>query len=240
MAVSVVLAAYNGEKYLSQQIDSIVSQFEEGDELIISLDPSTDQSQKMIKSFCKEDGRIRLVNGPGKGLISNFENGLKYVRNDYVFLSDQDDVWMKDKIRKVVASFDSDTMIVMHDAIITDGNLQSTGKSIYQVRNVRTGIWKNMIQNSYRGCCMAFRKELLDVVLPFPQKLPMHDQLIGITGELMGKVKLIDDQLILYRRHEDNASEMKHAGVMTMLKWRLQIIKAYFLIRQRIQNRKDK
>ena len=87
---------------------------------------------------------------------------------------------------------------------------------------------------------MAFRKELLKYVLPFPKKLPMHDQLIGITGEMLGKVKLIDDQLILYRRHEQNSSDMKHAGVMTMLQWRLQIIGAYFNIKKRLQNRKDK
>ena len=63
----------------------------------------------------------------------------------------------------------------------------------------------------------------------------MHDQLIGITGEMLGKVKLIDDQLILYRRHEQNSSDMKHAGVMTMLQWRLQIIKAYRLTSKRIR-----
>lgn len=234
MAVSVVMAVYNGGKYLPQQIDSILDQLKDDDELIISLDPSTDHSEQIIMDYCLKYSNVRLLTGPGNGLIRNFENGLKSAVNEYVFLADQDDFWLKEKISKVVSAFDQNTMVVMHDAIITDSGLNPTGTSIYQMRNVRTGIWNNILQNSYRGCCMAFRKELLEYVLPFPRKLPMHDQLIGITGELLGKVKLIDDQLILYRRHEDNSSNMKHAGIMTMLIWRLQIILAYRTIRERI------
>ena len=136
MSVSVVMAAYNGEKYLPQQIDSIISQMNQDDELIISLDPSNDRSEQIIRDYCMKYSNIRLLMGPGKGLISNFENGLRSAVNEYIFLADQDDVWLKEKISKVVSSFDQDTMVVMHDATITDSDLNSSGKSVYQVRNL--------------------------------------------------------------------------------------------------------
>ena len=90
-SVSVALAAYNGEKYLHRQIQSILEQLKEDDELVISLDPSQDQSEELIRSF--HDPRIKLLKGPGKGLIKNFENALLHTRNDVIFLSDQDDIW---------------------------------------------------------------------------------------------------------------------------------------------------
>ena len=98
MSVSVVMAAYNGEKYLPQQIDSIISQMNPDDELIISLDPSDDRSEQIIRDYCMKYSNIRLLMGPGKGLISNFENGLRSAVNEYIFLADQDDVWLKEKI----------------------------------------------------------------------------------------------------------------------------------------------
>ena len=118
MAVSVVMAVYNGEKYLKEQLDSIVCQLSFEDELIVSLDPSNDHSKEIIEQYTN----IKLVDGPGKGVIKNFENGLKYVKNEYVFLTDQDDVWMKDKVSKVLSQFDENTMIVMNDAIVLDEN----------------------------------------------------------------------------------------------------------------------
>ncbi|MGM9941837.1 MAG: glycosyltransferase family 2 protein [Bulleidia sp.] len=240
MNISVVIAVYNGEKYLSEQLDSILSQLRSDDELIVSLDPSTDQSEAMIRGYMKDDHRIRLVRGNGKGLIRNFENGLEQVRNEIVFLSDQDDVWMKDKVQKVLSSFDRNTMIVMHDAQITDDELNPKEITFFKERNVQTGIWNNIMKNTYRGCCMAFRKELLDIVLPFPQPLPMHDQLIGLAGETVGEVRLVSEPLILYRRHENNASDMNHSGMIQMIKWRFQIIRAYQQIKHRVKSKRKK
>lgn len=235
MSVSVVMAVYNGDAYLKEQIESIVCQLTQEDELIISLDPSSDNSKTVIESYQKTYPFITLLEGPGKGLIRNFENGLKHVHNEYVFLSDQDDVWKKNKVETVLNAFDENTMLVMHDAVITDSDLNEVSPSFFKERNVCTGYYHNLLKNSYRGCCMAFRKEVLNYVLPFPTLLPMHDQYIALTAELMGDVKLIEEPLMKYRRHEENASSMEHAGIIQMIKWRVQIIKAMHSIRKRLK-----
>ena len=227
MTVSVALAAYNGEKYIKEQLCSALKQLSADDEIVVSLDPSTDGTRQVIESL--GDSRIRIVDGEGKGLIKNFENAIKNCKNDLVFLCDQDDVWLENKVERVKAEFeaDSDLFLVMHDARVTDGELNVLNESFFEIRGTGTGIMKNIVKNGYMGCCMALRKEALTYVLPFPEKLPMHDQWIGLVCEKYGKVKLINEPLILWRRHGGNASKTSHEGVMQMVKWRMSIIKAY-------------
>ncbi|WP_289686954.1 glycosyltransferase, partial [Faecalibaculum rodentium] len=88
--VSVVMAACNGEEFIEAQIASIIQQLDERDELVISLDPSTDRTESLISGF--QDQRIRLLKGPGQGVVSNVENGLNAAHGDYIFLADQDDI----------------------------------------------------------------------------------------------------------------------------------------------------
>lgn len=227
MTVSVALAAYNGEKYIAGQLRSVLPQLSGDDEIVVSLDPSTDGTRQLIEAL--GDSRIRIVDGEGRGLVKNFENAIKNCRNDLIFLCDQDDIWLENKVQRVKGEFEADEelLLVMHNARVTDGELNTLNESFFEVRGAKTGILKNIIKNSYMGCCMALRREALDYILPFPENLPMHDQWIGLMCEKHGRVKLINEPLILWRRHGDNSSKMQHEGVMQMIKWRLSIIKAY-------------
>lgn len=222
--VSVAMAVYNGEKFLKQQLDSVLTQLSDTDEIIISIDPSTDNTKNIIDSY--KDRRIKVVKGPGKGLIANFENAIKHTKNDIIFLCDQDDIWLPDKVDKVLLAFNKnqDVQVVLHDAIIVDERLNIVNYSYFSFRKSKLGIFSNIIKNSYIGCCMAFSRELKSYILPFPKDLPMHDQWIGLVGEEIGINVLIDEKLILYRRHERNASNIKHSGIIQMLKWRKCII----------------
>ena len=138
-------------------------------------------------------------------------------------------------VKKVVDFFETDTMIVMHDAIVVDENKSELEPSFFEKRNVRLGIKENLLKNSYIGCCMCLRKEVIEKALPFPDKLPMHDQYLGLVGELMGKNKLYKEPLILYRRHSENVSSQTHSSVLQMLKWRFEILKAFKFVKLRIQ-----
>lgn len=224
--VSVAMAVYNGEKFLKQQLDSVLSQLSDTDEVIVSLDPSTDKSKDIIDSY--GDKRIKVVKGPGRGLIANFENAIRHTKNDIIFLCDQDDVWLPDKVDKVLLAFNQNqnVMVVLHDAIVIDERLNIVNDSYFSFRKSKLGVLSNIIKNSYIGCCMAFSKELIPYILPFPKDLPMHDQWIGLTGEKKGTNVLLGDKLILYRRHEENASNIKHSGIIQMLKWRKSIVKS--------------
>lgn len=220
-SVSVAMAAYNGEQYIQEQIASILPQLSEKDEFIISLDESQDATKQIIASF--DDPRIQIVDGPNQGVIANFENAISHTNNDIIFLADQDDVWMPEKVDKVVSLFHDDVNVVIHDCKITDSQLHVTNESFFQMRDSKPGILKNILKNSYIGACMAFRKELKEKCLPFPKEIPMHDQWIGLVGECTGTNVFLDQPYIYYRRHEDNMTQMNHAGWMQMIIWRKQI-----------------
>ena len=101
--ISVCMATYNGEKYIREQMDSILQQLGEGDELIISDDLSSDKTVEIIKSY--KDKRIKLyIHGDNHGFVRNFENALVHADGDIIFLSDQDDIWMPDKVKVTIAA----------------------------------------------------------------------------------------------------------------------------------------
>ena len=220
--VSVVMAAYNGEKYIREQLLSVLKQLSENDEVIISDDNPYTGTYEAVKGFIESDGRIRYIKGPGKGVIRNVENALRNCGGQMIFLSDQDDVWMPDKAEKVSKTLEHHTL-VLHDAEIVDAGLEEMAPSFMKWRRSRKGVLANIRKNSYIGCCMAFRRELLEYILPFPENLPMHDQWIGLMAEKHGSVRLLRIPLIRYRRHGANATKQTHASPAQMLKWRAEI-----------------
>ena len=223
--VSVAMATYNGEKYIKQQIDSILNNLDENDEIIISDDGSTDNTKNIIEEY--NDSRIKLIDGPKNGLKQNFANAINNCNGKYIFLSDQDDIWMNDKVEKVIKTFEKEKcMCVIHDCEVFDSE---TGNiiydSFYKFRNSKKGIIKNIWKNSYIGCCMAIDSKMKQYILPIPNDIEMHDQWIGVLSEKYGKSCFINDKLIKYRRHSNNVSEMHHYPLMKMIKNRIVFIR---------------
>ena len=160
--ISVCVAAFNGEKYIEEQILSVLRNLDSQDEIIISDDGSSDRTRRIVDDLAEKDRRIRIIDGPRKGL-------------------------------------------------------------------------RNLIKNSYIGCCMAFKRSILDYAIPFPDNIPMHDQWIGLLSERVGKVEFCNEQLLLYRRHSNNASEMTHLPLGEMVKNRAIMLKC---INKRIREKK--
>ncbi len=221
--VSVVLAAYKGEKYIVEQVSSILSQLGSNDELIVSDDYPQGETRAALDNIISNDSRVKYIHGKGLGLIKNFENAINYACGDFIFLSDQDDVWLEGKVKAVLDEFEKGADVVMHDALITDAQLNPTGERAFVLNSAGQGVFKNILKNSYQGSCMAFRKEMKKYVLPFPGKIPMHDQWIGLRGEKYGKVSLIDHPYILYRRHSENVSG-GGSSLLQKFVWRMNII----------------
>lgn len=204
--ISVCLASYNGEKYIKEQLDSILPQLGDQDEVIISDDHSTDNTIKIIESL--NDSRIKIFqNKLGKGYSKNFENAINHSTGDYIFLSDQDDVWMSYKVSLMMKELEKNDLVVS-DALISDGNLISTLGSHFNVHGTKKGFLNNWLKTRYIGACMAFKRDILFKLLPFPenQKLVAHDYWIANVGEFFFKVETINIPLIRYRRHGENAS----------------------------------
>ncbi|WP_407401848.1 glycosyltransferase family 2 protein [Chryseobacterium sp.] len=201
--ISVCLACYNGEKYIKEQIASILVQLNNGDELLISDDGSVDETINIIKSF--DDARIVLFQNKFRSHIKNFEFLLKQIKGDYVFLSDQDDIWVDNKVEvcmKHLQEYD----LVLSDCILIDGNNNIIKDSLFGGTIPRSGFIRTFYKNIYTGCCMAFTKEIANNSLTFPEKLNSHDMWIGMIAELKGRVKVLDEKLIYFRRHGKNFS----------------------------------
>ena len=214
--ISVCVATYNGEKYIENQLHSILPQLSEDDEIIISDDGSVDSTISIIESF--NDRRIRLEENKTKhGINSNFENAIKHAKGDYIFLSDQDDVWMSDKLKRCLPYLEKYDCI-LHDGYVTDGQLNIMKNSIIGNQHLG-GFISNLCHNKFTGCCMAFKASVKDIIIPIPKsKYFLHDQWIGLLCLLKLKTYFIPDKLIYFRRHQENSSSATGRSERSLLK----------------------
>ena len=229
--VSVCIASYNGCKYMKEQLISILSQLSCDDEIIVSDDGSCDGTLDIVSNM--EDSRIKeVLNIEKHGVVPNFENAIKYASGDYIFLCDQDDLWVENKVKTCVEALQSVDLVV-HNSLLMDGVGNVSDIDFFSLRKSTAGYWKNLYKNSFIGCCMAFRREILDYVLPFPEHILWHDMWIGLMVEKKGKTMFIEDKLLYYRRHDNNASataEKSSFSFLFQIKYRLQMF-GYTLIR---------
>lgn len=232
--VSVCIATYNGEKYIREQLASILKQLSSEDEIIISDDSSTDNTVNILRSY--NDKRIKIFpNNHFYSPIYNFENAIKHASGNYIFLADQDDIWLPNKVSRMYAKL-KDFDLVISDCKIVDDKLNIIHESFFELYSSRPGFLKNLYKNSYIGCCIAFRREILNYILPFPNKIAMHDSWIGLSVELHGSVYFLEEPLLLYRRHGNNASysgEKSQLSITFRIKYRIElfynlIIRKYF------------
>lgn len=231
--VSVVMAVYNGEKYIREQIDSIVVQLSDNDELIISYDESTDDTLNIIKDYSSKDTRISIYkNKYASGVVRNFQNALEKSSGEIIFYSDQDDIWLKDKKLKVLSAFKDDSVsVVVHDGYLTDKKLEITHNSIFELRGgARTSVTGNLIRLSYIGCCMAFRAKYKKVILPIPTKYRSHDWWTGtICSSANGRMVALEDKLIFHRLHQENATPSQRPSIHYQFKIRWILLKNLIL-----------
>lgn len=201
--LSVCMATYNGGRFLREQLESILTQLDENDELIISDDGSIDETLSIISSF--DDNRIKLFHNISHGVNQNFENALSHSKGDIICLSDQDDIWRPGKVEFVKSKLQKCDLLI-HNAEIVDSKGNSLGYDYFSLVPNNCGFWGNLWKSRFLGCCMAFNRKLLNDALPFPKIIAGHDYWIGMLGSVKYKV-LFDKQVFLfYRRHGDNTS----------------------------------
>lgn len=214
--ISVCMAAYNGEKFIKKQIDSILCQLDADDELIISDDGSTDETLRIISSY--NDSRIKVLNHVHDESLmnikrcrsfylatANFENAMNYAKGDFIFLSDQDDEWLPERKKKSLEKL-QDCDCVMCNYNVVDENGQLLIPQIHKNPPFKKNFFYNLTFLPFTGCCMAFKKECLEYILPFPKKLICHDLWIGSLCNKKGKIAFIGEVLHSYRKHETNVS----------------------------------
>lgn len=202
--ISVCMATYNGGKYIQEQVESILEQLGVDDELVVSDDGSKDDTLKILSCF--HDDRIKVYLNTGEhGFVKNFENALCNVKGDIIFLSDQDDVWHERKVKIVLDALKVYDLVI-HDAQLIDGEGNPLGKTYYSTLHSKTSFIANLWKTRWLGCCMAFRRHVLDYCLPIPPNIVAHDYWIGMMGMVRFRCFFLSDVLIDYRRHGGNVS----------------------------------
>ena len=201
--ISVCLASFNGATYIYDQVLSILNQLGSSDELIVSDNGSNDDTLQILDSF--NDSRLKIYSESQFGVIPNFSNALSHASGDFIYLSDQDDIWMPNKVQ-VVSKLLLSNSLVLHDALIVNETQSVIADSLFKTNSTRIGFSANLLRNGYVGCCMAFKRTILEKALPIPLNIGMHDWWIGLVAEKYFRVKHVSSPLILYRRHNNNAS----------------------------------
>lgn len=219
--ISVCVATYNGARHVLVQLQSILPQLSGDDELIVSDDGSTDATREVVRGI--GDARIVQTEGPRAGVVRNFEHALRQARGDVIFLCDQDDIWLPQKVERVMQALDEADLVVT-DCRVVDDALNELHPSFFRLNGSRPGLLRNLAKNGYLGCCMAMRRTVLEAALPFPEGIAMHDWWIGLVAERTGRVRFLDEPLSLYRRHGNNvspAATRSAVPLVTRLHWRL-------------------
>ncbi len=229
--ISVCIATYNGEKYIYEQLTSILSQISENDEVIISDDGSTDRTIQIIRSI--NDNRIRVFYHQKEHFYKytlirnmnyasqNFEHALQQCRGDFIFLADQDDIWGQDKVSTCMQQLETCDLIYHNYSEINE-----CGEIIKQFHfeneiPIKSTLLSNYFRLPFAGCCMAFKSDVLNYIMPFPKRTITHDQWIGLSVFKNGKLKYIKEPLIKRRFHSSNSSMYnKNENILTKLRYK--------------------
>lgn len=216
--VDIVMATYNGAAYIKEQIDSILSQEYPSLRLIISDDGSSDGTREILEAYAqKHPSVIRLLPyGQNLGVRCNFSRLLESATADYIFLSDQDDVWDRDKVpkslkklRELEAVHGKETPLLVHtDLRVVDKTLSLISPSFWKFCGLDPIAGKTLnrllMQNVVTGCTTVINRPLLKLALPIPGYCDMHDWWLSLVGAAFGRVEPVPSATISYRQHGSN------------------------------------
>lgn len=213
--VDILLATYNGEKYVGEQIESILNQSYKNIRIIISDDCSKDNTPKILEEYQKKDDRIKVFIQPENlGVVKNIEFLLNQVESPLYMLADQDDVWLTEKVEKSVEKIQKENAdLVFGDLEVVDQNLNTIYQSFGDFMLLNKKIEKyinsykvNYLYNCVTGCTLISKKELLNYILPLPtnSKFLIHDHWIGLMAGIYGKISYMPEKYIKYRQHGNN------------------------------------
>lgn len=244
--VDIAMATYNGENFISEQIDSIINQSYQDWKLYISDDGSSDNTVEIIKTFVSKDKRIELVNTERQGgVISNFNKSLKYTTADFIMLSDQDDIWPSDRLKLLLNTIQQENNIDEPKLVFSDLTLVNEvggeiAKSFYKANNLdplNNLQGYNLLWNStVYGCTTIMNRALLNLVLPVPNDAHMHDQWLAMKAHQYNGLIFLDTPTVMYRQHSSNVVGGINKGMLNKIKDSKNSIKAILLSVKKTKN----
>lgn len=230
--VSVILATFNGSKYLQRQLDSILNQTLLPDEIIICDDKSTDQTVSVLNNYINNgNSKIKLfVNDKQLGVVENFKQAAKLAQyGNWLVFSDQDDVWITQKLLRLTEEMqliDDETSpaLVYSDLTVIDENDKITATSFWEKQKIkpeRINLARLLYGSVVTGCTMIINYPMAEEFLHMNGSNYLHDEWLAMIAYSFGKVKFLNERLVLYRQHEDNVTfsvDNKPAGFIDNIK----------------------
>lgn len=227
--ISVCIATYNGERFIRRQLDSVLREIGPEDEVVISDDSSTDHTLEIIRGY--NDSRIRFFDHQQyHSPILNFENAINLAKGELIFLADQDDEWMPGRVSMALKLHHAGDNLVLCNRV----NVYKDRREVNHMESPILNTWDSIKKSPFIGCMMSFDRKVIDLALPFPKKIAMHDLWIGLLAQRNLKCGYIDEPLVEYNRHEDSYIAKHKFSLYAKIKYRMQM---YMLVRQREQER---
>ena len=217
--VDILLATYNGEKFLNAQISSIVCQSFQDWNLIVHDDGSVDSTIKILEEWMLKDSRIKIINDGIRcgGAAENFMHLLSYSTADYVMFCDQDDIWFDNKIQVMYNAIclmnGNDYKILYSNALVWMPEKGIKGNATISIaKNLREQLFFN---GGIQGCSAIFSKEVRELMKRFHGKISMHDHLLNLIAVSFGRITFLDIPLMLYRNHGQNVTGETRTKICT-------------------------
>jgi len=229
--VDILLATYNGKKYLGKQLESILQQTHKELRIVVRDDGSSDGSYALVEAYARNDRRVLLLPSAGRlGVRANFSRLMEHVRSDYILFSDQDDVWKKEKVYMLLSRMKEMErvhgrrmpLLVHSDMQVVDSTLRPIAHSFWRYARLnpyrcRT-INKLLIQNTVTGCATLINSPLLEIAAPIPEEAIMHDWWLALVAAAFGRIGIEDSPTVLYRQHGNNTVGAQKFGSWRHLK----------------------
>ncbi len=214
--IDILMATYNGEAYVAEQLDSLLRQTYANWRLTIHDDGSADQTRTIIGRYATMDARIILLDDgvEGLGAAQNFLHLLEQVEGDYYMFCDQDDIWLPEKIERMqqaISACNGPALVYSNSYLYTNGEVQPRFSTQIHPRSLRDTLFFN---SGIQGCAVIVNRALLDRLRPFPTQVAMHDHLLTMGAVTFGTVRYVDEGLMWYRQHDLNATGRQPRGVL--------------------------
>ncbi|MEO6995501.1 MAG: glycosyltransferase [Lacunisphaera sp.] len=205
-SISIILCTFNGDRFLDTQMKSLREQ-DGVTEIVVVDDGSTDDTVSIVQRHAGQDGRIRLFRNPSSlGVAKNFERAIGLATCSWIALSDQDDVWLSEKISRLRKAWDGKSGLMHHATHKFRGTVPASLPFPARQRRKFSGsdLRRLLYRNSVVGHTTLVRADVVRQLMPFPRDLP-YDWWIGAGAATLGKVQYIDEYLVHYRIHDRNA-----------------------------------
>jgi glycosyltransferase involved in cell wall biosynthesis len=212
--VSVVLASYNGARFIAEQLDSILGQTYPHIEIIIVDDASADETLAIVQAYCLKYESVKLYPGESNiGYLKNFERGILLSTGDYIAFCDQDDIWLPEKI-EVLMQERADHSLIYCNSELIDAAGKRLGIRLTDLKNLKNfdSPLNYVVGGTASGHAMLVKREVVLQSLPWPYMVT-HDYWVGFVSTFTSTMKFVDRVLVLYRQHDENVIGIKGGGM---------------------------